>query len=127
MGSGFEVKNGELVLRINPEVYSLERVYATAYIFLDKYYFILDGDKNKEIIVKIKPKDAKQDLEKFAYKFFEEMLSITNYFNQFEKNKDVISMVLQRALFSITPKPLTGKEDKEIKKLDEEIRQEANL
>ncbi|HII64068.1 TPA: hypothetical protein HA295_04765 [Candidatus Woesearchaeota archaeon] len=103
MGSGFEVKDGKLRIRINPQVYPLERVYATAYVFLDRFYFILDGDRDKEIILEIVPKDKAQDLEKFAYEFFEEMLSITNYFNQFDRNKEVIGLVLQRALFSVVP------------------------
>lgn len=127
MGSGFEIKGNELILRINPKVYSLERVYATAYIFLDKYYFILDGDKEKEIIVRIKPKDPKasnEALEKFANQFFEEIISISNYFNQFERNKEVIGMVLQRALFSMAPKPLTQEEKKGLEELDKEVRQE---
>ena len=117
MGSGFEIKNGELVLRINPNIYPLERVYATAYIFLGKYHFILDGDKEKEIIVKVKSKDSKQDMDKFAHEFFEEILSITNYFNQLEKNKDIIKIVLQKALFSVTPKPLGKEEEKQMEKI----------
>jgi His-Xaa-Ser system protein HxsD len=104
MGSGFDVKGGELVLRLNPKVYPLERVYATLYVFLDRFYFILDGDKDKEIVVYAKPKRSQENLEAFAHDFFEEMLSITNYFNQFERNKDVIGMLLQRALFSAVPK-----------------------
>ena len=116
MGSGFQIKNGELVIRLNPKVYSLERVYATAYIFLDKYFFILDGDKEKEILVIIKPKDKNQNLEEFAHKFFEEILSITNYFNQLEKNKDVINMIIKRALFSLTLTELNKAEKEEIEK-----------
>jgi His-Xaa-Ser system protein HxsD len=127
MGSGFEIKGDELVLRINPKVYPIEKVYATAYIFLDKFYFILDGDKEKEVIVRIKPKEPKQDLEKFAHRFFEEMISITNYFNQFEKNKDIIKIVLQRALFSTIPTPLGKEQEEKIKKLEEEIKEQANL
>jgi len=127
MGSGFEINSGELILRINPKIYPLERVYATAYIFLDRFYFILDGDKETEIMVIAKPKDKKENLEEFARRFFEELLSVTNYFNQFEKNKDIISMVLQRALFSIVPKPLTMEEEMEIKKLEQEIEQETKL
>lgn len=114
MGSGFEIRDGVLTLKINPKIYPLERVYATAYIFLDKCYFILDGDNEKEIIVRIKPKKPKQDLEKFAYEFFEEMLSITNYFNQFEKNKDVINMILRRTLFSVTKTPIKESSEGEI-------------
>ena len=127
MGSGFEINSGELILRINPKIYPLERVYATAYIFLDRFYFILDGDKETEIMVIAKPKDKKENLEEFARRFFEELLSVTNYFNQFEKNKDIISMVLQRALFSIVPKPLTMEEEMEIEKLEQEIEQETKL
>ena len=127
MGSGFEINSGELILRINPKIYHLERVYATAYIFLDRFYFILDGDKETEIMVIAKPKDKKENLEEFARRFFEELLSVTNYFNQFEKNKDIISMVLQRALFSIVPKPLTMEEEMEIEKLEQEIEQETKL
>lgn len=120
MGSGFEIKEGELILKINPSIYPLERVCATAYVFLDKYYFILDGDKEKEIIVKVKPKNANQDLEKFAYVFFEELLSITNYFNQLEKTKDIIKIVLQRALFSVTPAPHDKEQEKQIEKILQE-------
>ena len=103
MGSGFEIKDGELVLRLNPKIYPLERIYATLYIFLDRFYFLLDGDKNSEITVRAKPKHSPADLEAFAREFFEEILSITNYFNQFDKNKEIIGMVVQRALFSAVP------------------------
>ena len=119
MGSGFEVKNNELILRINPKVYSIERVYATAYIFLDRFYFIFDGDKDKEIIIRIKPKGQKTDLEAFANQFFEEMVSISNYFSQFERNREIINIVLQRALFSVAPKPLTPEEKEALENLDE--------
>jgi hypothetical protein len=106
MGSGFEVKGGELVLRFNTSVYTLERIYATLYIFLDRYYFVLDGDKASEVVVYAQPKkgtETDEALEAFAREFFEEILSITNYFNQFEKNKEIIGMAIQRALFSVVP------------------------
>ncbi len=103
MGSGYSIQDGELTLRINSKVYSLERTYATLYVFLDRFYFILDGDKDSEIKVLAKPKNAAENLDKFALDFFEELLSISNYFNQFEKNKEIIGMVIQRALFSAVP------------------------
>lgn len=117
MGSGYEIRDGELVLRINPSVYSLDKVYATAYIFLDKFYFVFDGDKNSEIIVRVKPKVQGQDLDKFSDRFFEELLSISNYFNLFEKNKELLSLVLQRALFSVTPPPISPKEQEAIENI----------
>jgi len=117
MGTGYELKDGELILRINPSVYSLDKVYATAYVFLEKFYFVFDGDKDSEIIVKVKPKSKAQDLEKFPDKFFEELLSISNYFNLFEKNKELLSLVLQRALFSVTPSPISPKEQEAIENI----------
>jgi His-Xaa-Ser system protein HxsD len=108
MGSGFEVSDGEIVLRLNTKVYPIERIYATLYIFLDKFYFILDGDRETEVVVYAKPKKSTEDLEQFSRAFFEELLSITNYFNQFEKNKEIIGMVVQRALFSVVPDSSDG-------------------
>jgi His-Xaa-Ser system protein HxsD len=103
MGSGFELNDDGVVLHLNPKVYPLERVYAVLYIFLDRFYFTLDGDKHTCIIISAKPKRNQENLEKFAHEFFEEMISVTNYFNQFERNKDIIGMLIQRALFSVVP------------------------
>ena len=122
MGSGFEAKDGELILKVNPKIYPLERIYATAYVFLDKYYFIFDGDKEKEVILRVKPKNPEQNMEKFAYDFFEEMLSITNYFNQLEKNKDVINLVVKRALFSLIPDPENKELEEEFDRLHKETK-----
>lgn len=122
MGSGFEAKDGELILKVNPKIYPLERIYATAYVFLDKYYFIFDGDREKEIILRVKPKNPEKNMEKFAYDFFEEMLSTTNYFNQLEKNKDVINMIVKRALFSLIPEPKNKELEEEFEKLQQEAK-----
>jgi len=121
MGSGFEIKDNVLVLRVNPKVYPIERIYATAYVFLDKYYFIFDGDKDKEVILKVRPKSGRANLEKFGDEFFEEMLSITNYFKQYDQNKDVIKLILQRALFSLVPEKPSDDLEKEFGKLQKEI------
>jgi len=127
MGSGFDIKDGEIELRINSKVYSLEQVYSTAYVYLDKYYFLFDGDKDQEIILKIKPKTEGADLQKFAQDFLNELISISNYFNQFEKNKDIINAVLQRALFSASPKLVEQAEEQEINKILEEVEKDVNL
>jgi len=120
MQSRFEIENDELLLYLNPRVYNLERIYATAYIFIDRFYFIFDGDPNTEILIRAIPK-KKTDLGAFAKLFFEELLSISNYFLMLEKNKDIVTAVLKRALFSITPTPLNQEQEESIKKLDKEI------
>ncbi len=120
MGSGHEIKDGELVLRFNPSVYSLDRIYATAYIFLDKYYFVFDGEKDKEIILKAKPKKKDTDLESFSKAFFEELHSQTNYFNLLEKNRDIITLIIQRALFSLEPDPLNAQAEQVLEQLLQE-------
>ncbi|HLD87398.1 MAG TPA: hypothetical protein VJB12_05020 [Candidatus Nanoarchaeia archaeon] len=50
------------------------------------------------------------------------MLSITNYFNQLERNREMINLILQRALFSVTPKPLSLEEKEALERIDEEIK-----
>ena len=123
--TGYEVKDGKLEIKVNPKVYNLEMLYSTAYVFLDDYFFMMDGDDN-EIVLTVKPRKG-QDLEKFADIFMNELVSITNYFNQLEKNKDVINAVLQRALFSASPKLVEDAEEQEINKLLEEVEQDVNL
>ena len=122
-------KEGELLLRINPKVYSLDRVYATAYVYLDKYYFLFDGDPATEILVRITPKKTmpQTELEKFGKDFMNELISISNYFNQFNQNKDVINAVLQRALFSASPKLIEEAEETEINKILEEVQKDVKL
>jgi len=117
MGSGFEVKDGEVIIRINTQVYPLARIYAAAYTFMDRYFFILDAENENEVVVRIKPKDPSKSLEEIPHEFFEEILSITNYFSQLEQNKDIIQLIMRRALFSVTPQPLTKEKEQEMDKI----------
>jgi hypothetical protein len=120
-----EVDGGDVVLRLNPKVYSLEMVYATAYVFLEKAWFLLDGDPAQELVVRITPRQAQGQPESFGREFLNELLSVSNYFNQLARNKDVVNAVLQRALFSVSPKLVEEAEEAEISKILEDIQKDV--
>ena len=52
-------------MKINPNLYSLEVIYSAAYAFLNKAYILLDGNPEKEILVKLKSK-SNEDPEKLG-------------------------------------------------------------
>ena len=97
-----DIKDGFVVLEINPKVYDLEVIYSAAYVFLDNTYVLLDGDPETNIIVKLKPKEE-QDLEKLGMEFFNELVNHTDYKNRAEKAKGITEMILQRALITNDP------------------------
>ncbi len=103
METSFSVTEDRAIIRLNPLVYSLDMAYATAYPFLDRVWILFDGDPASEIIITLIRKTSSMDMEKFAKDFLNELVSVTNYFKQFEINRDVINAVLQRALFSASP------------------------
>jgi hypothetical protein len=124
-----EVSGNDIVLRLNPKVYSLEMVYATAYVFLDKAWFLLDGDPARELIVRITPRQQQppDQLAVFGREFLNELLSVSNYFSQLSRNKDVVNAVLQRALFSVSPKLIEEAEESEINKILQDIQADVKL
>lgn len=118
------VENNQVVLSINPKVYDLEVVYSASYVFLDKSYVLLDGDPNKEIIVKLKLKE-KGDLNKLGYEFFNELLNYSDYKKRSEQTKEIREMILQRSLLTndllISDQKEEDFTDEEFDKLVEEL------
>jgi len=41
-----------VLIPINPEIYPLDVIYTSAYVFIDRAYVIIDGNPKKEVIVK---------------------------------------------------------------------------
>lgn len=83
-------------IRLKTEVYPLEVIYAACYVFLDRAYFLLDGNK-EEVIVKIK---LKSDNPNFIDEFHNELINYGTFFAFSKKNKEIINSQLSRALFS---------------------------
>lgn len=91
-----------LVISVNPKLYPLEAVYSAAYVFMDRAYIVLDGDPEKEIIVKIKPK-PECSLENVEGEFNNELLNYADYLTRAKETKKIREMFLQRAILGNDP------------------------
>jgi His-Xaa-Ser system protein HxsD len=119
----FEITKDFVKLRINSGVYSLATIYAAGYVFLDKAYILLDKD-NTNIYVYLYPQDEKSNLKKLGLDFYNELLNYAHYFNRVESNNETIKVILQRAMFSVSPELASEAEDEEIQKLIHELEDE---
>lgn len=90
-------RNSEVTVNINPKIYPLDVIYSAAYVFLDNFYIIIDGDPKDKVIVKILPKKgfSSEDIEK---RFNNELINYVFYKKQVEKNGDIRKAIIQRAL-----------------------------
>jgi His-Xaa-Ser system protein HxsD len=121
MDENIKIENNSAVLSINPKLYALDAIYSAAYVFLDKAYIVLDGDPEKEILVKIKPKEG-GDLEKLGNEFLNELINYADYQKRAEQTKKIREMLLQRAL--ITNDPSIVEDDSEFDELLKELEDE---
>jgi len=95
-------------VHVNPKIYPLDVIYSAAYVFLDDFYIILDGDPEKRVIIKLFPKKtSNKDNEDIEKKFHNELVNYAFYKKQGEKNADIRKSIIQRALltteFSLEP------------------------
>jgi len=102
MQDKIRIENNSIILNINPKIYPLEIVYSAAYVFLDKSYILLDGDPEKEISIRLKPKEG-QDLEKLGNEFLNELINYADYKKRAEDTKTIRETLLQRALITNDP------------------------
>ncbi|MCK4521741.1 MAG: His-Xaa-Ser system protein HxsD [Nanoarchaeota archaeon] len=116
--SNLEIKDGCVVLSINPKVYPLEVIYSAAYVFLDRAYILLDGDPKKEIFIELKPKN-KENLEKLGREFNNELINYADYRERAKQTKKIREILLQRAL--ITNDPCILKNDERLDDTTEEL------
>ena len=86
------------IIKLNPGIYSLDVIYSSCYLLLDKCYIRLSGNIEKEILVEISLKE-KGDVEKIVREFHNELLNYQFYSEQLKKTGDVREILLQRALF----------------------------
>lgn len=99
MEDNIKIEKDSVILNINPKVYSLETVYSAAYVFLDRAYVLLDGDPEKDILVRLKPK-KEEDLEKLGREFLNELVNYADYKSRAEQTKKIREILLQRALIT---------------------------
>lgn len=104
MQGNFEInkKEGYILVSVNPKIYPLDVVLSSAYMFTEKYYMLIDGDPNEEIIVELRPKNKKEDLEQIGRKFNNELINYANYVVQAIKNEELRRAILNRVLLTNT-------------------------
>lgn len=101
----FEIHESEnrIIVSINPKIYPLDVIYSAAYVFLDRTYIFIDGDPKEEVIIELKPKNDKENLENLGGEFNNELLNYAAYKAQAEKNAPIRQMIIQRALLTNDP------------------------
>jgi His-Xaa-Ser system protein HxsD len=92
---------------------------------MDRVYIILDGDPEKEIIVKLKAKKS-EDMEKLSGEFYNELVNYSVYKKQVEKNSGIRQMIVERALLTNMAPAREPEEEKIIKmeKSENEVKTE---
>jgi His-Xaa-Ser system protein HxsD len=94
-------KEGSCLVSVNTKLYPLDVVYSAAYVFIDRAYIVLEGDKNT-VKVMLKPKNS-YDLEKLGLEFNNELLNYAFHKQKNDKTKAVREAIMQRALITNDP------------------------
>lgn len=89
---------GYCLVAINPKVYTLDVVYSASYSLLERAYIMLDGDPEKEILVRLRHKGERGSLEELGREFNNELLKYAAYKVYSEQNKDIRWMIVEKAL-----------------------------
>jgi len=97
---------GNVMISVNPKIYPLDIIFSAAYIFIDKAYVIVDGDPDEEIIVLLKAKDKKIDLEKLGKEFNNELINYSFYAVQTNRSMPIRSAIVQRAFLTHAEEPI---------------------
>jgi His-Xaa-Ser system protein HxsD len=103
MDSNIRVEGSTVVIAVNPKVYPLETVYSASYVFLDRAFILLDGDPEKEVIVRLTPRSKEANIENFAGEFLNELINYADYAKRAEQTKAIREAILQRALLTNSP------------------------
>ena len=106
-------------IKVNKKAYSLRAIYSAAYVFLDKFYIMVDEDKNYYLI-NVKGKDSGIS-ENDALEVDNQLVNYERYFSMLKENNEVAKLIIQRSLFSASPKFLQEAEEKEIEDLIKEL------
>jgi His-Xaa-Ser system protein HxsD len=100
-----DLKNNAITFWLDSKIYSMESIYNTAYVFLDRAYVYLDGDPEKEIEVHLKGKeklDGKK-LEALQGEFLNELLNFLLRWEVARNNQKIREYIVASALVSSLP------------------------
>lgn len=88
-----ETNNKEEIV-LDKEIYPLDVIYTTSYVFLEKAYIFLKKGEKDQIIVEIEPKNG-QDLVSLKKEFNNQLINYAQHMKSSEKNIDVKKKLLQ--------------------------------
>jgi len=92
-----DAKGNSVLIAVNPKIYPLEVIYSAAYMFLDRAYVVIDGDPEAEVVVQLKAK-GKEDLEKMAFEFQNELVNYAVYVVQAARTSEIRKAIVEKAL-----------------------------
>ena len=120
------IKKGKnwVKLAVNQKIYPLPTLYSAGYAFLDRAYIYFDKMTNERICIWLFPKNKKENLNKIAMDFYNELINYAHYNTSLKANSEVIKMLMQRALFSAAPSLAQEAEEAEIQDLIQELEEE---
>jgi len=95
-------KNNEIKFTFNLKEYSLEAVYGTAYVFIDRAYLFLDSKKKDQIEVSLKGKKplSSKQLGDLKGEFLNELLNYAVRIRLAKNNKKIREYIISQALLS---------------------------
>jgi len=70
-------KKNKIEFTVNTEVYPLEAIYQTAYVFTKNHYIKIDGNPNKKLKIKLKEKNPNNEKTDLEGEFSNEILNQT--------------------------------------------------
>ena len=124
MKAKFEKQEDWVIVPVNLKVYPLQAIHSSGHAFMDRAHVRLEEAKKDVVAVWLKPKNEKQDLQKLALEFSDELLNYAHYFSSLKANAENMKVLLQRALFSASPSIVKEAEEKEIEDLIKELEAE---
>ncbi|MFW5991384.1 MAG: hypothetical protein ACOCQX_04085 [Candidatus Nanoarchaeia archaeon] len=113
----------EQILYLNPKLYPLDVVYSAAYLFLDKAFISLDGDPERNIQVRIAPREE-INLNDVVGAFKNELINYGEYKINFQRNKDIRNLIVQKALVTNDPTLETKSLSQDVPKDPEDMSEE---
>lgn len=109
------MKENTLNFNLNVNVYPLEAIYQTSYVFLDRAYIYLDSPSSKRIsvLLKGKKKISSQQLKALKGEFINELLNSSLRLEVSKRSRKIRELIVGRALVSAVqpPKEASFKKD----------------
>lgn len=96
--NNFEIKEKEVLVEINTKTYNFEVILTTIYPLLEENYIIIDGDKDKIIKLRIKPKRSDIDKEELVGKFFNRLNLNLIHQSKMKENKEYVDTIMKTSL-----------------------------